>query len=86
MSSNPELLPSTLVADIDRLRQEWGIKGAAIMIVKQEKGDRFDQWQEAFVGLGRRDGKGNSMERDVSHVDCCLKSADSNSFLRPYLR
>jgi CubicO group peptidase (beta-lactamase class C family) len=81
MSSNPELLPSTLVADIDRLRQKWGIKGTAIMIVKQEKGGRFDEWQEAFVGLGQRYGKGNPMERDVSHAYCRLKSADSNSYI-----
>jgi CubicO group peptidase (beta-lactamase class C family) len=82
MSSAPELLPSTLIADIDRLRREWGIKGAAIMIVKQEKGDRFDQWQKAFVGLGVRDGKGNPMEQDVSHVDCCLKSVGLKKVLQ----
>jgi CubicO group peptidase (beta-lactamase class C family) len=69
MSSASKLLPPSLVAEIDQLRQEWGINGASIMIVKQERGDRFDDWREAFVRLGQRDGEGNPMERDVSSVD-----------------
>jgi hypothetical protein len=75
----PGLLPSSLVAEIDQLRREWGIKGASIMVVKQEKDDRFDEWREAFAGMGQRDGKGNLMERDVSPFGYCLTSTQRDT-------
>jgi hypothetical protein len=79
MSSAPALLPPSLVAEIDQLRREWGIKGASIMVVKQEKGDRFDDWREAFAGMGDRDGKGNPMQRDVSPFGYCLTSTERDT-------
>ena len=60
-----QLLPPSFIADIDRIRQEWGIKGVSVTVVKQKKGDGFDQWEEQSVGLGVRDGEGNPMEADV---------------------
>lgn len=82
MTQTAELLPPSLVAEIDQLREEWGIKGTSIMVVKQEKDHRFDEWQEAFAGMGQRDGDGNPMERDVSSINYSQMSAKCHTFLQ----
>lgn len=58
------LVSHALVRGIDELRQDWGIHGAAIAVVR--RGDD-GTWKEDAFGVGVADGWGNKVTENVSH-------------------
>jgi hypothetical protein len=57
------LLDPTLVREIDQIRQDWGIHGAAIAVVRRRDDGG---WMEDSFGIGVADGQGNKVTSDVS--------------------
>jgi hypothetical protein len=57
------LVSRQLVREIDQVRQDCGIHGAAIAVVRRrEKG----VWEEDVFGVGVADGRGNKVTENVS--------------------
>lgn len=57
------LVSEKLVREIDELRRDWGIHGAAVAVVR--RGDD-GSWEEDTFGLGVADSRGKAVTEDVS--------------------
>jgi CubicO group peptidase (beta-lactamase class C family) len=57
------LVSHALVRGIDELRQDWGIHGAAVAVVRRGKDGT---WKEDAFGVGVADGRGNKVTENVS--------------------
>lgn len=57
------LVDHKLVREIDQLRQDWGIKGAAVAVVQR---DDEGGWKEDKFGVGVADARGNLVTENVS--------------------
>lgn len=67
----------TLVWEIERLRQEWDIPGAAVAIVRQEEDG---SWTEDVFGLGVADGLGTEVTGDVSRCSFLLPNPSNRTY------
>ena len=76
--SKYKILSSSLVHEIDQLRQDWHIKGAGIAVVRLKDDG---EWEQDTLGIGIADGAGNAVTEHVSRY--ALLSCPSSSSRPP---